>query len=63
MQKCLGMSLVSDDCVGTVWNSPAKVIVWTTLTVVNAAAMPMPEVQVAVSVEEPADNQNIASRK
>ena len=63
MQRRLGMILVSDDCVGTVWNLPAKVIVWTTLTVVNAVAMPMPEVRVEESAEEPADNQSIASQK
>ena len=63
MQIRLGMYLVSGDCVGNAWNLLAKVIVWMTLTVVNAAAMPMPEVQVEESAEEPADNQNIASQK
>ena len=48
------------DCVGNAWNSLAKAIVWMTLTVVNAVAMPTLEVRVKESAEEPADNQNIA---
>ena len=56
----LGMYQVSGDCVGNAWSSLAKVIVWMTLTVVNAVAMPTLEVRVEESAEEPADNQNIA---
>ena len=48
------------DCVGNAWNSLAKAIVWMTLTVVNAVAMPTPEVREQESAEGPADNQNIA---
>ena len=57
------MTLESDDCVGIVLSLPAKVIVWTTLIEVNAVVTPMPEGLEVVSVEGPADNQNIASRK
>ena len=57
------MTLESDDCVGIVSSLPAKVIVWTTLIVVNAVATPMPEGLEVASVAGPADNQNIASQK